>query len=65
MNILVTGSSGMIGTRLCEKLLEKNFKVIGIDKNKNIFNKNVDKITKIIDLTKKNELLKVFPKILT
>ena len=31
--ILVTGCSGFIGKRLCEFLLDKNYQVIGIDKN--------------------------------
>ncbi len=31
--ILITGSSGTIGTALCEKLIEKKYEVIGIDKN--------------------------------
>ena len=29
--ILVTDSSGTIGTRLCEKLLENGYEVIGVD----------------------------------
>ena len=31
MNILVTGSCGFIGSHICEKLLNNNFNVIGID----------------------------------
>lgn len=31
MNILVTGSCGFIGSHVCEKLLNNNFNVIGID----------------------------------
>jgi UDP-glucuronate 4-epimerase len=31
--ILVTGCSGFIGKRLCEFLLDKNYQVVGIDKN--------------------------------
>lgn len=33
MNILVTGNNGYIGTILCKKLLEKGYKVIGLDNN--------------------------------
>ena len=31
MNILITGSAGFIGYHLSKKLLDNNFKVIGID----------------------------------
>ena len=31
MNILITGSAGFIGYNLSKKLLDNNFKVIGID----------------------------------
>lgn len=43
--ILVTGSSGMIGTRLCEKLLERGDYVCGVDKIENKWSVNVNKIT--------------------
>ncbi|MCF7794891.1 NAD-dependent epimerase/dehydratase family protein, partial [Patescibacteria group bacterium] len=33
--IMVTGSSGTIGTRLCEKLLENDYEVVGVDYVKN------------------------------
>ncbi len=35
MKVLVTGSSGEIGTNLCLKLIENNHEVFGIDKRKN------------------------------
>ena len=35
MKILITGSSGTIGTRLFEKLLENNYEVVGFDKKEN------------------------------
>ncbi len=28
--ILVTGSSGTVGTRLCEKLSEENYEIVGV-----------------------------------
>jgi len=37
MRILVTGSSGFIGFHLCKSLLEKNFKVLGIDSMNNYY----------------------------
>lgn len=57
--ILVTGSSGMIGTRLCEMLLRKGYEVRGADIRRNKWNKNVDKITEIIDLRNVNDLKKL------
>ena len=50
--ILVTGSSGTIGTRLCEKLLERGDSVYGIDKVENKWNSKVQKITSLVDLIK-------------
>lgn len=35
MNILVTGSSGQVGTNLCLALIQKGSSVLGIDKRKN------------------------------
>lgn len=50
MRILVTGSSGTIGTRLCEILLEKGYEVIGADWLANKWNPEVNAKTHIIDL---------------
>mgnify|MGYP001569034998 CR=1 FL=1 len=50
MRILVTGSSGTIGTRLCETLLAKGYDVIGVDWVPNKWNPAVQKITTILDL---------------
>ena len=50
MKVLVTGSSGTIGTRLCEKLLERGDEAIGIDWVQNKWQPAVNKITTIIDL---------------
>jgi len=46
----VTGSSGMIGTRLCEKLLENGFEIVGLDIEPNSWNKSVAQKTILIDL---------------
>jgi len=48
--ILVTGSSGTIGTRLCEALLVKGHEVIGLDSRPNKWSPEIDKITVKADL---------------
>lgn len=60
--ILVTGSSGTIGTRLCETLLEKGYEVVGVDWKKNKWNKKVDELTINIDLRDKAKVLSQLPK---
>ncbi len=50
MNILVTGSSGTIGTRLCETLLERGHTVIGFDWVKNKWNPTIDALTTVVDI---------------
>ncbi|GIW65033.1 MAG: hypothetical protein KatS3mg093_012 [Candidatus Parcubacteria bacterium] len=62
MKILITGSSGTIGTRLCEKLLENKTDFIGVDWKKNIWNKEIEKRTIHIDLRNKNLIFKKLPK---
>ena len=44
--ILVTGSAGFIGSHLCESLIEKGYKVIGIDNMSNGKENNLKKIVK-------------------
>ncbi|MBI4129603.1 NAD-dependent epimerase/dehydratase family protein, partial [Candidatus Peregrinibacteria bacterium] len=56
MRILVTGSSGTIGTRLCEKLLEQGHDVVGIDWKPNKWNADVETITTHLDLRNLDEL---------
>jgi UDP-glucose 4-epimerase len=48
--ILVTGSSGTIGTRLCEKLLEAGYEVVGIDVNPNQWNDEINRRTVLGDI---------------
>lgn len=48
--ILVTGSSGTIGTRLCEVLLSKGYEVYGVDLKPNKWNERVNRITLCADL---------------
>lgn len=50
MKILVTGSSGTIGTRLCEKLLEAGHTVVGADWEPCKWNPVVEKLRVDIDL---------------
>ncbi|MBN1644770.1 NAD-dependent epimerase/dehydratase family protein [Candidatus Woesearchaeota archaeon] len=59
MKILVTGSNGTIGTRLMEFLVKNNHDVVGLDIRKNLWNKQVDKLTKTIDLRDENNLEKL------
>jgi len=51
--ILVTGSSGTIGTRLCEKLLEENYEIVGVDLKPNKWNDKINELTIIGDLRNK------------
>lgn len=57
--ILITGSSGTIGTRLFEKLLERGFKVIGFDKKPNKWRKKLNNLTIIGDLLNKEDIKKL------
>ena len=59
MKILVTGSSGTIGTALCEELLEEGYEVIGADVKPNKWNEEVNKITILADLKKIEETTKL------
>lgn len=48
--VLVTGSSGTIGTYLCEQLLAKGYQVVGLDRQPNMWNRDVHALTNILDL---------------
>lgn len=50
MNILLTGSSGTIGTRLFEKLIAEGHNVTGVDKRENDWNATLSAKTIIADL---------------
>jgi len=43
--ILVTGSSGTIGTRLCELLLEQEYSIVGFDREPNKWNAEIEEKT--------------------
>ena len=62
MKILVTGSSGTIGTHLCERLLKEGHEVIGVDWKPNKWNREVDALTINVDLRDKDNILKKCPK---
>lgn len=57
--VLVTGSSGMIGTALCERLLKEGFDVCGIDIKPNAWSKTVNAKTILVDLRNPRELKKI------
>lgn len=59
MKILVTGSSGTIGTRLCETLLEMGHEVIGADWEKCQWNQTVEDLRIDIDLRDKSQFNKL------
>lgn len=59
MNILLTGSSGTIGTRLFEKLAAEGYNVIGADKRKNNWNTSLNARTTIVDLLNSSNLKKL------
>lgn len=50
MKILVTGSSGTIGTRLCETLLQRSYDVAGVDWVQNKWQPAVQAVTTLADL---------------
>ena len=60
-NILVTGSSGMIGTRLCELLIENSYNVLGVDRRKNVWNPLIDACTLHMDLLDLDTMLQELP----
>lgn len=57
--ILITGSSGMIGTRLFEKLLEQGYEAIGFDKRENPWNLELNKRTIKGDLLYERDIKKL------
>ena len=59
MKILVTGSSGTVGTRLCEKLLEAGHEIIGVDWKPNKWKEEINKLTSDIDLRDESAFAKL------
>ena len=59
MNILVTGSAGMIGSYVVKRLIEKGQMVIGVDRVKP--KEELEGLTPVVlDLSSKNDVLRVF-----
>ena len=52
-NILVTGCAGFIGMHVTQKLLEKGFRVIGIDNLNDYYDVNLKRVR--LNLLKKNK----------
>lgn len=59
---MVTGSSGTIGTALCEKLLNKGFNVVGVDIKPNKWNEKVQEVIINLDLRDKDLIIDKLPK---
>lgn len=59
MNIMLTGSSGTIGTKLFEELLKSSYNVTGVDKRENKWNQSINKKTILLDLLNGDELNKL------
>jgi nucleoside-diphosphate-sugar epimerase len=55
-SILVTGSSGMIGTVLVERLLSEGYDVTGVDIEPNPWSDEVDAVTETVDLREESDL---------
>lgn len=62
MNILVTGSAGMIGSYVVKGLIEKGHTVVGVDRRKNENdNENDNKFRQIVlDLGSKDDVMRLF-----
>jgi len=59
--ILVTGSSGTLGTRLCERLLERGADLVGADRRGNRWREDIDRLTIRIDLCDDREVGSILP----
>lgn len=62
MNILVTGSAGMIGSYVVKGLIDKGHTVVGVDRRKNDnVNPNENRLTQIVlDLASKEDVMRLF-----
>jgi nucleoside-diphosphate-sugar epimerase len=60
--ILVTGSSGTVGTAVCSALLERDYSVIGVDLKPNNFSPEVQKHTRLVDMREREQVVSQLPK---
>ena len=58
MKIFLTGTAGFIGFHLCKALLDKGFKVIGIDNLNDYYDVNLKKIR--LDILNTNKNINIF-----
>ncbi len=61
LHVLVTGSSGMIGTRLCEALEERGIEWTGLDIRENSWNRTIDARTLHLDIRDIDKCLQSIP----
>lgn len=59
--ILITGSSGTIGTRLFETLLKSGYDVTGVDKKPNKWNSKLNENTILVDLRNRDDIFEKIP----
>lgn len=55
-NILITGSSGTVGTALADSLIQKGYNVTGVDVTKNRWIEGVNENTIVCDLTERDAM---------
>ncbi|MDL0120431.1 NAD-dependent epimerase/dehydratase family protein [Halobacterium salinarum] len=55
-DVIVTGSAGMIGTELCESLLDGGYDVLGVDVAENPWSERVESNSTQVDLRDREEL---------
>lgn len=56
-SVLVTGSSGTVGTELVLRLLDSGYDVRGVDVVENRWSDRVDSVTELVDLRDENEVM--------
>ena len=56
--ILITGSSGTIGTRLFERLFKSGYKVVGFDTDPNKWHPDLNKLTIVGNLLNQKDVKK-------
>ena len=64
MKILVTGSAGFIGFRLCKKLIKEKASIIGVDNFNNYYDNSLkyDRISELLKIQKNLKLIFIIMK---